>query len=36
VRISAKRQRSPLFLSPEQVTMGLGKLEFREQLLVFL
>jgi integrase len=33
VRISAKRQRSPLVLSPEQVKLGL---EFRDQLLVFL
>lgn len=36
VRISAKRRTSPLFLSPEQVKLGLGKLELREQLLVFL
>jgi integrase len=36
VRISAKRQRSPLVLSPEQVRLGLAKLEIREQLLVFL
>ncbi len=36
VRISAKRQRSPLFLSPDEVKLGLAKLEFREQLLVFL
>jgi integrase len=36
VRISAKRQRSPLVLSAEQVKMGLARLEFRDQLLVFL
>lgn len=36
VRISAKRQRSPLVLSPEQVKSGLTELEFRDQLLVFL
>jgi integrase len=36
VRISAKRQRSPLVLSPEQVKCGLAELEFRDQLLVFL
>jgi integrase len=36
VRVSAKRQRSPLVLSPEQVKLGLSKLEFRDQLLVFL
>lgn len=36
VRISAKRQCAPLVLSPEQVKLGLAKLEFREQLLVFL
>jgi integrase len=36
VRISAKRQRSPLVLSPEQVKFGLAELEFRDQLLVFL
>ena len=34
--ISAKRQRSPLVLSPEQVKLGLAELEFRDQLLVFL
>jgi integrase len=33
---SAKRQRSPLVLSPEQVKFGLAELEFRDQLLVFL
>src|SRR6266436_5140533 len=36
VRVSAKRQRSPLVLSPEQVKLGLAELEFRDQLLVFL
>jgi len=36
VRVSAKRQRAPLVLSPEQVKLGLAKLEFRDQLLVFL
>jgi integrase len=36
VRISAKRQRSPLVLSPGQVKLGLAELEFRDQLLVFL
>jgi len=36
VRISAKRQRSPLVLSPEEVNLGLAELEFRDQLLVFL
>ena len=36
MRISAKRQRSPLVLSPEQVKIGLAELEFRDQLLVFL
>ena len=36
VRVSSKRQRSPLVLSPEQVKSGLAKLEFRDQLLVFL
>jgi len=36
VRISAKRQRSPLVLSPKQVKLGLVELEFRDQLLVFL
>jgi integrase len=36
VRIGAKRQRSPLVLSPEQVKLGLAELEFRDQLLVFL
>jgi hypothetical protein len=36
VRVSARRQQAPLFLSPEQVKLGLTKLEFRDQLLVFL
>jgi integrase len=36
VRIGAKRQRSPLALSSEQVKLGLAQLEFRDQLLVFL
>lgn len=36
VRISAKRLRSPLVLSPDQVKQGLSELEFRDQLLVFL
>src|SRR5260370_15535495 len=36
VRISAKRESSPLVLSAEEVKMGLAGLEFRDQLLVFL
>jgi hypothetical protein len=32
VRVSAKRQRSPLVLSPEEVKLGLSQLEFRDQL----
>ncbi|MGA8620899.1 MAG: site-specific integrase [Candidatus Sulfotelmatobacter sp.] len=36
VRVSAKRQRAPTVLSPEQVKLGLTKLEFRDQLLVLL
>jgi integrase len=36
VRISAKRRKAPLALSPEQVMLGLNNLEFRDQLLVFL
>jgi integrase len=36
VRVSAKRQEAPLVLSPEQVKLGLTKLGFRDQLLVFL
>jgi hypothetical protein len=34
VRVSAKHQEAPLFLSPEQVALGLTKLAFRDQLLV--
>src|SRR5215469_162202 len=36
VRVSAKRRRSPTVLAPEQLRLGLAKLEFRDQLLVFL
>ncbi len=36
VRVSAKRQKCPLVLSPEEVKLGLAQLEFRDQLLVFL
>jgi integrase len=36
VRISGKRQKSPLVLSPDQVKLGLAELDFRDQLLVFL
>jgi integrase len=36
VRVSAKRQKAPIVLSPEQVKLGLTKLEFRDQLLVLL
>jgi integrase len=36
VRVSAKRRKSPLVLSPEEVILGLTELEFRDQLLVFL
>ncbi len=36
VRVSAKRQRAPTVLSPEQVKLGLTMLEFRDQLLVLL
>jgi hypothetical protein len=32
VRVSAKRQRSPLVLSPEEVKLSLSQLEFRDQL----
>ena len=35
VRVSAKRRKSPLVLSPEQVKLGLAVLEFRDQLLCF-
>jgi integrase len=36
VRVSAKRRKSPLVLSPEEVILGLAQLEFRDQILVFL
>jgi integrase len=36
VRVSAKRQKAPLVLSPEEVKRGLAELQFRDQLLVFL
>lgn len=36
VRVSAKRQRAPIVLSPKQVKLGLTRLEFRDQLLVLL
>jgi integrase len=36
VRVSAKRQKAPLVLSSEEVKHGLAKMEFRDQLLVFL
>ncbi len=36
MRISAKRQRAPLVLSPEQVKQDLAEVQFRDQLLVFL
>jgi integrase len=36
VRVSAKRQKSPLVLSPQEVILGLAQLEFRDQILVFL
>ena len=36
VRVSAKRQKAPLVLSPEEVKLGLAQLEFRDQFLVFL
>src|SRR5437764_29036 len=36
VRVSAKRRRSPLKLTAEQVALVLTELEFRDQLLVFL
>jgi hypothetical protein len=36
VRISAKRQKDPLVLSPEEVKLGLSEMQFRDQLLVFL
>src|ERR1700722_8870900 len=36
VRVSAKRQKSPIVLSPQEVKLGLAELEFRDQILVFL
>lgn len=36
VRVSAKRGKAPTVLGPEQVKLGLTKLEFRDQLLVLL
>jgi integrase len=36
VRVSAKRQKAPIVLSPEQLKLGLSQLEFRDQLLVLL
>ncbi len=36
VRVSAKRQKSPLVLSPEEVKLDLAELEFCDQILVFL
>ena len=36
VRVSAKRVKAPLLLTAEQVKLGLAKLDFRDQLLVFL
>jgi integrase len=36
VRVSAKRRKAPLVLSPEQVKQGLAELQFRDQLLVLL
>lgn len=36
VRVSAKREKAPLILSPEQVKEGLCLLQFRDQLLVLL
>lgn len=36
VRVSAKRKKAPLILSPEEVKQGLAELQFRDQLLVFL
>jgi integrase len=36
VRVSSKRQKAPIVLSPEQVKLGLMHLEFRDQLLVLL
>ena len=36
VRVSAKRRKDPLVLTPAQVTAGLALLETRDQLLVFM
>ena len=36
VRVSAKRQKDPLVLSPEEVKLGLTEMQFRDQLLAFL
>jgi integrase len=36
VRVSAKRWKAPTVLAPEQVKLGLSKLDFRDQLLVLL
>jgi len=36
VRVSAKRRKAPIVLSPDQLKLGLTKLEFRDQLLVLL
>ena len=36
VRVSAKREKAPIVLSPDQVKLGLTKLQFRDQLLVLL
>lgn len=36
VRVSSKRRKDPLVLTPEQVKTGLALLEFREQLMVFM
>jgi len=36
VRVSAKQQKEPIVLSPEQVKLGLTQLEFRDQILVLL
>jgi len=36
VRVSSKRQKEPLVLSPEEVKLGLAEMQFRDQLLVFL
>jgi len=35
VRVSAKRQKSPLVLSPEEVILGLAQLEFRDRFSCF-